>query len=108
MKFKFIQQHDAMQCGVACMAMICHHFGKDYTVSTLNPYCTPSSEGVSLKGMADLCESIGLDYAAGRIDIESLIESPLPCVLHWGQNHFVVLYSVIGKKTEKKTPENSI
>lgn len=82
--------------------MICRHFGRYYSSETLNRFLRPSTEGVSVKGMANLCEIIGIDTITGKISIDDLAESPLPCVLHWNQNHFVVLYSISGKKTQTK------
>lgn len=92
--FKLVRQHDSMQCGVACMAMICRHYGKFHSLAVLEKHCQPSKEGVSLKAMYDLCGQTGLDAVAGRLTLESLCESPLPCVLFWNRNHFVVLYKV--------------
>lgn len=101
-RFKIDRQRDSMQCGVACISMICRHFGRHYSFETLNQYLTPSAEGVSLRGMVDLCDELGIETAAGKIDINCLAESPLPCVLHWNQNHFVVLYKISGKQTDVK------
>lgn len=94
MSFPFVKQHDAMQCGISCMAMICRSFGKDISIKTLEDHCRPSREGVSLKSLADLCGFLKLEYTAGRASLEDLRECPLPCILHWNQNHFVVLYRI--------------
>lgn len=91
-----------MQCGVACIAMICAYYGKKYSSDTLNRYISVSADGVSLKAMTDLCEVIGMDSACGKLNLQALTEAPLPCVLHWKQNHFVVLYKISGKKTGDK------
>lgn len=99
MSFPFVKQHDAMQCGISCMCMICRYYGKDISLRFLEQYCTPSREGVSLKSLADLCEFLKIDYTAGKAGIDDLKECPLPCVLHWNQNHFVVLYKIDRKGT---------
>ena len=96
MAFPFVRQKDAMQCGIACMAMICRHFGRTITLGRLESMCRPSREGVSLKAISDLCGQIHLDCTAGKVTLENLSECPLPCVLHWNQNHFVVLYRITG------------
>ena len=88
-----------MQCGISCMCMICRYYGKDISLRFLEQYCTPSREGVSLKSLADLCEFLKIDYTAGKAGIDDLKECPLPCVLHWNQNHFVVLYKIDRKGT---------
>ena len=91
-RFPFTRQHDGMQCGVACMSMICRHYDKTFSISRLEKSCHVTKEGVSLKAIRDLCEEIGLDSAAGKVTVANLADTPLPCVLHWNQNHFVVLY----------------
>lgn len=94
MYFPFVKQFDAMQCGISCMSMICKFYGKTISLQFLERYCQPSKEGVSFKSIADLCEFLKLDYTAGRVDIADLPECPLPCIIHWNQNHFVVLYKI--------------
>lgn len=94
MKFPFVKQHDSMQCGIACMCMICRHLGKNLSLQFLEKHCHPSKEGVSLKGISDLCDALHLDCVAGKVSVNELEECPLPCILHWNQNHFVVLYKI--------------
>lgn len=89
-----IRQRDSMQCGVAALAMICRYHGRGYPVEWLEERCTPTPEGVSLKGIADAAHSLGLRTVAARLTPERLREMPLPCILHWQQNHFVVLRGV--------------
>ncbi|MDE5844570.1 MAG: peptidase domain-containing ABC transporter [Muribaculaceae bacterium] len=94
LKFNIIRQKDAMQCGVACLAMICRHFGADYSLDFLGRYCHATTEGVSMKGIKDAAERLGLDAEGGKLTVDELANIPLPCILHWNQNHFVVLYKV--------------
>ena len=99
MKFCFIKQLDAMQCGVACLAMICKHYGKVYSTNTLSKLCCTSSEGVSLFSISEAAEKLGLHTMFGKASIKQLIKISQPCILHWNQNHFVVLYQIKrGKK----------
>lgn len=98
-RFPFIKQLDSMQCGVACMLMICKYWGKEYTFKSLSDFCVPSKDGVSLKAIADLALLLGLDYTAGKVSIEELLHCPVPAILHWNQNHFVVLYKIKNDKT---------
>lgn len=93
-KFPFVRQHDGMQCGVACMSMICRHYGKQISIKRLESYCHASKEGVSLKAIGDLADELGFRSAAGKMTVNTLCDIPLPCILHWNQNHFVVLYKV--------------
>ncbi|MCM1152849.1 MAG: peptidase domain-containing ABC transporter [Muribaculum sp.] len=94
MNFPFVRQHDSMQCGVACLCMISRYFGRFVPFARMDRLCSPTTEGVSLKGIADAAEEIGLTYTALRINIEQLKQIPLPSILHWNQNHFVVLYKI--------------
>lgn len=93
-KFPFIRQHDGMQCGVACLAMICRHYGRRYSLEQLSDLCGLTAEGVSLKAISDAARDLGMETVGTRLSEEQLKEVPLPCVLHWNQNHFVVLYKI--------------
>lgn len=93
--FPFLPQHDAMDCGPSCLTMIANFYGKKYAVQELRDYCFLSKDGVSLLGIQDGSKHIGFKSLAVKIPIEELVEkSPLPCILHWDNNHFVVLYKI--------------
>lgn len=96
-KFPFYHQHDTMQCGITCLRMICKYYGKEFSIEILSKYCFVTNEGVSLLGICDAASQLGLQNTCGRISMEQLYKAPLPCILHWNQNHYVVLYRV--KKT---------
>ena len=97
---KLVIQHDAMQCGVASLAMVFSHYGKDYSMKFLEDYCHSDAEGMSLLGLSQAAEELGLHAVCGRSNISVLSSAPLPAILHWNQNHFVVLTKVMrgGKK----------
>lgn len=97
-KFPFIHQLDAMQCGVACLQMVCKHYGKKYTAVELEKLCPPTKEGVSLLAMSKAVEQLGFKQVCGRFTIDDLAQVALPCILHWKQSHFVVLYEVKNNK----------
>jgi ATP-binding cassette subfamily B protein len=79
--------------------MIARHYGRSYTLQSLREKSFITREGVSMLGISDAAESIGLSTQGVRITVEQLIEDvPLPCILHWNQNHFVVLYKVQKKR----------
>ncbi|WP_300227856.1 peptidase domain-containing ABC transporter [uncultured Bacteroides sp.] len=98
MRFHFVKQLDAMQCGVACLAMICKFYIKAYSIETLSKICGVSTEGVSLLAIKTAAEKIGFHSIYGKTTIEQLVNISQPCILHWNQNHFVVLYKVKNKK----------
>lgn len=84
-----------MDCGPACLRMVAKHFGKHYSAQTLREKAQISREGVSLLGIAEAAEAIGFKSIGVKTTLDKLItEAPYPCILHWGQSHFVVLYQV--------------
>ena len=88
-----------MQCGIACLSMICSHYKKRYSIETLSEYCFATTEGVSLLGISEAANKLGLHTVCGKLSINQLSQVEQPCILHWNQNHFVVLYKVKnGKK----------
>lgn len=88
-----------MQCGIACLSMICHHYKKNYSIETLSKYCIATNQGVSLLGMSKAANKVGLQTVCAKLPVNQLSQVKLPCIIHWNQNHFVVLYKVKnGKK----------
>ncbi len=93
-KFPLFIQHDSMQCGIACLCMICKFFGRSISIETMANLCHANKEGVSLMGLSESATILGFHAIAARTSINKLQIVPLPCILHWNQNHFVVLYRV--------------
>ena len=91
---KVVHQHDSMQCGITCLQMICRFFGREYSLDSLSKICFATTEGVSMLGINEAARILGFQTVSARATIEELSETPLPCILHWNQNHFVVLYKV--------------
>lgn len=97
--FPHYLQHDAMDCGPTCLRMIAKYYGKTYSVQTLREHSFITREGVSMLGISDAAEFIGFRTSGVRISLQQLVEDmPLPCILHWNQNHFVVCYGIKKKK----------
>lgn len=102
MRFPFYKQLDAKDCGPTCINMICSFYGKEYCLDTLRELCHINRDGVSLLGISKAVEKIGFKTVGGRIELKKLIKKvSLPCILHWNQEHFVVLYKI--KKKRNKT-----
>ncbi len=96
---KIFKQYDAMDCGPTCLRMVAKHFGKDYSLEYLRDNSFLTREGVSLLGISEAAEKIGFRTLAVKVPLQKLVdEAPLPCVLHWNQNHFVVLYKASRSK----------
>lgn len=94
MRFKIIKQKDSMQCGIACLSSICLYYGKKYSLAFLEKLCHSTSEGVSLKAIADGANKLGLNSRTGLISADYFCENDMPCILHWDQKHFVILYKI--------------
>ena len=97
--FKVERQHDCMQCGIACLQMICNYYGKEYSLDSLSKICFATTEGVSMLGISETATSLGFHVVNVKCTVKTLTEVSLPSILHWNQNHFVVLYRI---KNEKK------
>ena len=94
--FPFYKQLDAMDCGPSCVRMIAKFYGKSYSLQTLREKSYLSRDGVSMMGISEAAESIGFRTMGVSLTPEKLFSTaPLPLVVHWKQNHFVVVYKVI-------------
>ena len=85
-----------MDCGPSCLTMIASAYGKQYSIEYLREECFLTREGVSLLGITEAAKEIGFETLSAKFSIENLRENQnlFPCILHWNQNHFVVLINV--------------
>lgn len=98
-KFPFYSQLDMMDCGPACLRMIAKYYGNSYSLEMLRSHSFISREGVSMLGISDAAEYLGMHTLGVKITFEQLAnEAVLPCILHWNQNHFVVCYGIKRKR----------
>jgi ATP-binding cassette subfamily B protein len=98
-EFSFYKQLDSMDCGPTCLQMVAKHYGKTYSLQYLRSRAFITKSGVSMLGISDAAESIGFRTRGYRLTWEQLRdEVPLPCIVHWNQRHFVVVYDI--KKTQ--------
>lgn len=98
-KLPLYTQHDAMDCGPTCLRMIAAFYGKHYSLDKLRELCHLSREGVSILGISVAAEKIGFRTMGVQITFEQLCDDvPLPCVVHWNQEHFVVVYKITKQK----------
>ena len=91
---KFIAQYDQMDCGPACLAMVSSHYGKEFSLQYLRKKSFITKDGVSLLGICEAAGNTGYNTTAIKLEIKSFSKELLPCILHWNQNHFVVLYKI--------------
>jgi len=95
--FKHFSQLDSTDCGPASLRMVAMHHGRHYSLDTLRKKCEYTREGVNLFGIAQAAESIGFRTLGAKLSFEELCKATLPCIVHWNQKHFVVLYGTKGK-----------
>ena len=91
-KFPLILQRDAIQCGISCLQMICKYYGKTYSFEEMENICIPTIEGVSLLGIKDAAKTLGFEAVSLQISLTAIKKIEKPCIIHWNQNHFIVLY----------------
>lgn len=94
MQFPFLKQLDSMGCGSACIGMICRFYGLKIPYAEINGKLKASSEGVSILGIERVLGYYGFESSAVLVSEKGLPELTLPTILHWNQNHFVVLYRI--------------
>lgn len=90
-------QHDAMDCGPTCLRMVAAFYGKHYSLEGLREKSFITREGVSMLGISEAAEKIGFRSICVQVGYEKLQEAPLPCIIHWNQQHFVVVYKLIDR-----------
>lgn len=93
-KFPFYFQHDANDCGPTCLRMIAAYYGKKYSLESINEISSFARTGISMLGISETAEKLGFRTSGARIKFIKLVKSPLPCIVHWNQNHFVVVYKI--------------
>ena len=93
-KFPNYRQLDGKDCGPSCIQIIAKYYGRFYSLPYLRDLCGISREGVSFLDISDACEKIGLRTKCVKIDFDTLRLIPLPCIIHWQNSHFVVVYKI--------------
>jgi ATP-binding cassette, subfamily B, bacterial len=95
MRFPYYNQLESIDCGPTCLQMIAKHYGKSYSLQYLRSKSFITKSGVSMLGISDAAENIGFRTRGYRLTWEQLRdEVPLPCIVHWNQRHFVVVYGI--------------
>ncbi|MDX2136366.1 MAG: peptidase domain-containing ABC transporter [Saprospiraceae bacterium] len=103
--FPFYKQYDSADCGATCLRMVARHYGRHYTLDYLRDISYLDREGVSLMGISDAAERVGFRTLGVKTGFSRLKEDiPLPCIAHWRQNHFVVVYRLSAGKVHVADP----
>lgn len=107
-KFPLYHQLDLMDCGPTCLRMIAKYYGKHYSLQTLRSKAFLTREGVSLLGISEAAQTIGFRTVGVQIPFEKLKLAPLPCIVHWNQNHFAVVFKIKYNKVYVADPASGI
>jgi HlyB family type I secretion system ABC transporter len=93
-KIDHITQIDEMDCGAASLGMICRHFGRKVSLARIRQLCHTATDGTSLKAITRAATELGLAARALKVSLRNLPMMPLPAIVHWEGNHWIVLYNV--------------
>ena len=93
-KFPHYKQADTKDCGPTCLKIIAKHFNKSLNIQELRSLSETTREGTNLLSLSDAAEQIGFRTLGVKLSLEKLEEVPLPSILHWNDNHYVVLYKI--------------
>ncbi|WP_019991132.1 peptidase domain-containing ABC transporter [Rudanella lutea] len=103
MAFTFHRQLDFMDCGPTCLKMVAGFYGRDYSLDYLRANAHITKQGVSLMDLNEAAEKIGFKTLPVRLSVDQLLDNaPLPCILHWNSEHFVVLHKVLPARWGRK------
>jgi ATP-binding cassette subfamily B protein len=99
MSFPFVKQPDAMDCGPACLKMVAGFYKMNFSLDSLRKKCYITREGVSFLGLSEAADSLGFRTIGVKIPFDILNENvPMPCIVHWRQKHFIVIYKIKNEK----------
>lgn len=108
MKIFHFQQQDRMDCGPTCLRIVAKYYGRNIDIYKLRKLCQINQDGVSMLGISEAAEKIGFRSQMLRLSLSRLQEVQLPAILHWRQNHFVVLFKIKKGKYYISDPEIGI
>lgn len=101
-------QLDAKDCGPSCIKIIAKYYGRFYSLPFLRDLCGITREGVSFLDLSDACEAISLRTKSIKIDFNTLQTIPLPCIVHWQEGHFIVVYKISNRQVFVSDPAKGL
>ncbi|MBV9355572.1 MAG: cyclic nucleotide-binding domain-containing protein, partial [Chloroflexi bacterium] len=107
-RFPLVRQIDEMDCGAACLAIVARAFGQDVSITTIRQAAGTSTDGTSLSGLLRGGEEIGLNMRAIKSSPDRIATLPLPAIIHWKGNHWVVLHRVDGEHIRISDPARGL
>lgn len=93
-RFPHYKQMDQMDCGATCLRIVYKYYGLIVSTHKIRKLCQTTKNGVDLLGISEAVEKLGFRIYRVRLNLDQLNQVELPCILHWNQNHFVVLYKI--------------
>ena len=93
-RFALVEQAEEMDCGAACLAMICRHHGIPMTLGKLRELANVTTAGATLDSLARAGESLGFTTRGVQCTRDALQGFELPFIIHWEGYHYVVVYGV--------------
>ncbi len=106
-KIKLIKQTDTMNCGSTCLSMVSQFHGRSYSQEFLNKLCALGKKGISLLNISKAAEKIGFRTLGVKLSVEDLFsKAPMPCILHWDNQHYVVAYGASRNKIQIADPQH--
>ena len=97
-RFPHYIQSESKDCGPTCLKIVAKHYDRLLNIQTLRELSETTREGSNLLTLSDAAESIGFRTLGVKVSVNDLLEAPLPCVLHWNSNHYIVLYKIKKKR----------
>lgn len=93
-RYPFYAQQSASDCGAACLVMVGRYWGKKLSVNRLRDIANVNRNGASLRGLSAAAESIGFSTRPVKASLDQLAQQPLPTIVHWDGNHYIVVYEI--------------
>jgi len=103
-RFPLVRQIDEMDCGAACLAMVCRYFGRSVSLARIRRLVHTSLDGTSLRALCHAAEDLGLAARSVKTSSQRLDQMPLPAIVHWEGNHWLILYDVDEKRVRVADP----
>lgn len=93
-KFPSYKQTESKDCGPTCLKIVAKYYNKNLSITRIRDISETTREGSNLLNLSDASEQIGFRSLGVKLTLQDLNKAPLPCVLHWNEDHYVVLYKI--------------
>lgn len=108
LRFPYYRQYDQRDCGPTCLRMIAKYFGQEYSLEFLRGICCQQRVGTSFRDLGDAAEYIGMDAVALKLRWQEFRNAPLPCIVQWKKDHFVVVHRITENRVWVADPDGGM